>query len=290
MPRLGAHVSIGGGLPRAVDRAAALGCDAMQIFTKPARQWTARPLRAAEVAELKRKSKASGITPVFAHDSYLINLASSDVVLRSRSIAAFGEEMDRAEALGLSGLVMHPGSCATGSEEDGLRLVVEALEEVLSTRRRGKTMILLEHTAGQGNSLGYRFEHLAWIIRRLRGSRRVGVCLDTCHLLAAGYDIASSEGYEETFRAFDEIVGLKRLKLFHLNDSKKPCRSRVDRHEHIGRGCIGLEAFARLLRDPRFADMAMLLETPKSPSKRTSVDVADPLDRMNLATLRRLLA
>ena len=291
MPRLGAHLSIAGGLPRAVDRAEASRCEALQIFTKSVGQWRARPLPKAEVDLFRRRVAESGIRPVVAHNSYLINLASALPSLREQSIASMRDELARAETLGLSGVVMHPGSFTSGTEHDGLRLIAEALAQLLRERPRGRTMILLEHTAGQGTNLGHRFEHLAEIIGRLRGSPRVGVCLDTCHLLAAGYDICSEEGYEHTFREFDRIVGLDRIKVFHLNDSKKPCGSRVDRHEHIGKGCLGLEPFRRLLNDRRFTDLPMLLETPKleTPESRRRSDL-DPWDARNLRTLRRLIA
>ena len=290
MPRLGAHLSIAGGLPRAVDRAEASGCQALQIFTKSAGQWRARELPAKEIALFKRRVRQTKIRPVIAHNSYLINLAAADPVLRARSIEALGDELDRAEALGLDGLVMHPGSYTSGTERGGLELIADGLADILQSRPDGRTRILLEHTAGQGTNLGHRFEHLAGIIDRLGGSPRVGVCLDTCHLLAAGYDIRSEQGYEETFRQFGQIVGFSRLKAFHFNDSKKPCGSRVDRHEHIGKGCLGLEPFRRILNDPRFARLPMLLETPKldTPQSRRLSDV-DPLDRKNLDVLRRLL-
>ena len=284
-------MSIAGGLPRAVDRAQASRCDALQIFTKSVGQWRARPLPADEVIAFRERLRETGIRPVVAHNSYLINLAAAAASLRAQSIAALGEEIDRAEILGLDGLVMHPGSYTTGTEEEGLRLIAEGLSGLLRTRRRGRTMILLEHTAGQGTNLGHRFEQIATIIERLKGSARVGVCLDTCHLLASGYDICSEEGYEETFREFDRIIGLDRIKVFHLNDSKRPCGSRVDRHEHIGKGCIGLGPFRRLLNDPRFATLPMLLETPKldTLASRRRSDV-DPWDRRNLKTLRGLIA
>lgn len=290
MPRLGAHMSIAGGLPRAVDRAHASRCQALQIFTKSAGQWRARPLPPEETALFRRRIDETGIGPVVAHNSYLINLAAASPALRAQSIAALGEELDRAEALGLDGLVMHPGSYTTGTEEAGLRLIARGLAEVLAARPQARTMVLLEHTAGQGTNLGHRFEHLAAILAALDGSPRVGVCLDTCHLLAAGYDLCAPSGYDDTFRDFDRLVGLDRLRVFHLNDSKKPCGSRVDRHEHIGKGCLGPEPFRRLLRDPRFAGLPMLLETPKleTPESRRRSDV-DPWDARNLRTLRRLM-
>src|SRR5919108_4117744 len=290
MPRLGAHLSIAGGLPRAVDRAKASRCEALQIFTKSAGQWRARPLPREEVTLFRTRVEETGIRPVVAHNSYLINVAAAAPVLRAQSIASLGEELDRAEALGLDGLVMHPGSFTTGTEDDGLRRISDALAEVLMSRPAGRTMLLLEHTAGQGTNLGHRFEHLAAILDGLGGSTRVGVCLDTCHLLTAGYDICSEEGYRETFRAFGSIVGFSRLKAFHLNDSKKPCGSRIDRHEHIGKGCLGLEPFRRIVNDRRFAKLPMLLETPKldTPESRRRSDI-DPLDKINLATLRSLI-
>jgi deoxyribonuclease-4 len=289
MPRLGAHLSIAGGLPRAVDRAVASRCEALQIFTKSAGQWRARPLPPDEIVLFRRRVAETGIHPVVAHNSYLINLATGAPALRAQSLAALGEELDRAEALGLDGLVMHPGSYTIGTETDGLRLIADGLRQLLVERPHARTMILLEHTAGQGTNLGHRFEHLAEIIGRLDGSPRVGVCLDTCHLLTAGYDICSEKGYRATFRDFDRLVGLERLKVFHLNDSKKPCGSRVDRHEHIGEGCLGLEPFRRLVNDHRFLDLPMLLETPKGEGKATGPIAADPLDVKNLTTLRSLV-
>jgi deoxyribonuclease-4 len=284
-------MSIAGGLPRAVDRAQAARCQALQIFTKSAGQWRARPLPQEEIDAFKVKVARAGIRPVVAHNSYLINIATAQPELRAQSIAALREELARAAALGLDGLVMHPGSYTSGTEEDGLRLIAEALRQLLDERPEDRTLVLLEGTAGQGTNLGHRFEHLAEIIDRLDGDPRVGVCLDTCHLLAAGYDICSPDGYAGTFAAFDRIVGLGRIKAFHLNDSKKPCGSRVDRHEHIGKGCLGLEPFRMLLNDPRFAEHPMLLETPKleTPESRRKSDL-DPWDARNLRTLRRLIA
>lgn len=290
MPRLGAHMSIAGGLPRAVDRARASGCDAMQIFTKSVGQWRARELPDEEIARFRRRVVETGIQPVVAHNSYLINLAAASPALRAQSIDALREELDRAEALGLAGLVMHPGSHTTGTEADGLCLIADGLARILRARPRMKVRILLEHTAGQGTNLGHRFEHLAGLLERLDGSPRVGVCLDTCHLLAAGYDISSPAGYRRTFDEFDRVVGLDRLAGFHLNDSKTPCGSRVDRHEHIGKGCLGVEPFRMLLNDARFDGLPMLLETPKlgTAASRRSGD-CDPWDARNLRTLRRLM-
>jgi deoxyribonuclease-4 len=290
MPRLGAHLSIAGGLPRAVDRAVASRCEALQIFTKSAGQWRARPLPDDEVTLFRRRVVDSGIRPVFAHNSYLINIAAAAPLLRRQSLDALREELDRADRLGLDGLIMHPGSFTTGTEAQGLALIADGLQQLLAGRTPGSAMIILEHTAGQGTNLGHRFEHLAAIIERLDGAAPVGVCLDTCHLLTAGYDLCSEAGYRRTFREFDRLIGLERIKVFHLNDSKKPCGSRVDRHEHIGKGCLGLDPFRRLVNDRRFATLPMLLETPKldTPESRRRSDV-DPWDARNLRTLRRLM-
>lgn len=289
-PRLGAHMSVAGGLPRAVERAVVHGCDALQIFAKNANQWRGRPLPPDEIREFRARVRAAGIGPVVSHASYLINLATTDAALRRQSIDAMADEIDRADALGLLGVVLHPGAYTAGNEADGLELIAAALLDLLRDRRRGKTMVLLEHTAGQGTSLGSTFEQLASIIGKMNDHPRVGVCLDTCHLLASGYDIATSDGYAATFKQFGRIVGFDRLKAFHLNDSKKPLGSRVDRHEHIGDGCLGLEPFRRIVNDRRFAGLPMLLETPKGEGKPKGPIEADPLDVKNLAALRGLIA
>jgi deoxyribonuclease IV len=289
MPKLGAHMSVSGGLPRAVDRAVVHRCDALQIFVKNASQWRGRTVPAEEVREFRAKVKTAGIDPVVSHASYLINLATADRALRRQSMEAMGDELDRAETLGLLGVVLHPGCYTAGSEAEGLGLIADSLLELLKDRPRGRALVLLEHTAGQGTSLGCTFEQLALIIARMGKHRRIGVCLDTCHLLASGYDIVTPEGYEATFRQFDALVGFDRLKVFHLNDSKRPLGSRVDRHEHIGKGCLGLEPFRRILNDPRFRHLPMMLETPKGERKASGPIVADPLDVRNLRTLRRLI-
>jgi deoxyribonuclease-4 len=234
--------------------------------------------------------KAAGIWPVVSHASYLINLATTNPALRRQSMEAMGDELDRAEALGLLGVVLHPGAYTIGSEAEGLSLVADALLELLRAWRRGKTMILLEHTAGQGTTLGSTFEQLASIIAKMNDHRRVGVCLDTCHLIASGYDLCSPEGYASTFKQFGRLVGFERLRAFHLNDSKRPLGSRVDRHEHIGRGYLGLEPFRRIVNDRRFRELPMLLETPKAEGKATGPIAIDPLDERNLNTLRELMA
>jgi deoxyribonuclease-4 len=282
-------MSVAGGLPRAVERAVVHRCEALQIFAKNASQWRGRPLPPEEIREFRAKVKASRIGPVVSHASYLINLASALPLLRRQSLDAMGDELDRAEALGLLGVVLHPGCYTVGSEAEGLELIAEALLELLRARRRGTTMILLEHTAGQGTSLGATFEQLASMIAKTNDHRRVGVCLDTCHLLASGYDIGSPEGYASTFTQFGRLVGFERLKAFHLNDSKKPLGSRVDRHEHIGQGCLGLDPFRRIVNDRRFRDLPMLLETPKAQGKAKGAIEVDPLDERNLETLRGLM-
>jgi deoxyribonuclease-4 len=283
-------MSVAGGLPRAVERALVHRCAALQIFAKNASQWRGRVLPPEEIREFRAKVKASGIAPVVSHASYLINLATTDHALRRQSVEAMGDELDRAEALGLFGVVLHPGCYTAGSEAEGLTLIAEGLLDLLRARRRGKTMVLLEHTAGQGTALGATFEQLASIIAKMNDHARVGVCLDTCHLLASGYDICSPEGYASTFKQFGRLVGFGRLKAFHLNDSKKPLGSRVDRHEHIGQGCLGLEPFRRIVNDRRFRDLPMLLETPKAEGKAKGAIEVDPLDEKNLNTLRSLIA
>jgi len=282
-------MSVAGGLPRAVDRAVVHRCEALQIFAKNASQWRGREIPREEVREFRAKIAAAGIAPVVSHAGYLINLATSLPALRRLSLDAMGDELDRAEALGLMGVVLHPGCYTTGNEAEGLGFVADGLVELLRARRRGRTMILLEHTAGQGTALGATFEQLASIIARMDGHRRVGVCLDTCHLIASGYDVCSPEGYASTFTRFDRLVGFDRLKAFHLNDSKRPLGSRVDRHEHIGQGCLGLEPFRRIVNDPRFRDLPMMLETPKEEGRSPAKVELDRFDEKNLETLRRLI-
>lgn len=282
-------MSVAGGLPRAIDRAVVHGCEALQIFAKNASQWRGRTIPPEEVCEFRAKLNATRIAPAVSHASYLINLASADRGLRRQSIEAMGDELDRAEALGLLGVVLHPGCYTIGSESDGLELIADALLDLLRERRRGRTMVLLEHTAGQGTALGCTFEQLASIVAKTGDHQRIGICLDTCHLLASGYDIVTAEGYAATFRQFGRLVGFDRLKVFHMNDSKRPLGSHVDRHEHIGEGCLGLEPFRRIVNDPRFRHLPMLLETPKGEGKARGPIVADPLDLRNLRALRQLI-
>jgi deoxyribonuclease IV len=287
--RIGAHMSVAGGVSKAVDRALVHGCESLQIFCKNANQWIGKPIDPDEIVRFRQRVDETRLSPVVSHASYLINLATSLPLLRQQSIAAFVDELERAESLGLLGVVIHPGTCTAGSEDDALRLVADAITSAFKARPRQKVKVLLEHTAGQGRTVGHRFEHLSTILAHLDGSPRVGVCLDTCHLLASGYNIADAAGYEDTFESFERIVGLERLEVFHGNDSKKPCGSRVDRHEHIGKGFVGLEPFRRLLADPRFTSKAILIETEKARSaERAGTLLVDPYDKKNLDTLRTL--
>ena len=286
---IGAHMSVAGGVTRAVERARIHGCEALQIFSKNASRWQAAPLDRAEIRAFRRRVDETGIGPVVSHGSYLINLATEDPALRALSIAALVDEIDRAHALGLLGVVLHPGTCTGGSVDNALRLVADATRRAFRARPRRRTMVLFEHTAGQGRTIGHRFEHLAAILRDLDGSPRAGVCLDTCHLVASGYDIVTPSGYAETFATFARLIGFDRLRVLHANDSKRPCGSRVDRHEHIGEGCLGLETFRRLVHDPRIAGLPLLIETRKSAeSCNPRTVVLDALDVRNLDTLRRL--
>lgn len=277
-------MSIAGGYHKAVEIALRAGCDCVQLFTKNNNQWRAKPISAAEAETFRSALADSGVRHPISHDSYLINLASPDDALWRRSIEAFTIELQRAELLGIPYVVMHPGAYVTSSEAEGLARIIAALDEIHADAPGLAVCTLLETTAGQGSNLGWRFEHLAEIKRGLRAPERVGVCVDTCHLFAAGYPLATAAEYESTMQAFDAIIGLDQIKAFHLNDSKKELGSRVDRHEHIGRGRMGLEPFRRLLNDPRFAEIPMYLETPKGQEDGVELDV------INLNTLRGLLA
>jgi deoxyribonuclease IV len=286
MPLFGAHLSIAGGLPRAVDRAVATGCDVLQVFTKSVGQWRARALEDSEVTAFREAVARAGLRAVVAHASYLINVATRQPALRRQSIAALAEELDRAGRLGLVGLVFHPGAAA---DRDGVARVAHALARVLQTATAHDPLLVLEHTAGQGVSLGRTFEELAAIRAAVPAPLRprVAVCLDTCHLLAAGYPIHTARGYRETMRAFDRVVGFAHLAVVHVNDSKRPCGSCIDRHAHIGDGCLGLETFGRLVNDRRFAHVPLILETPKTGGRPI---LADPLDLENLARLKDLVS
>jgi deoxyribonuclease-4 len=284
-------MSIAGGLPRAVERAHAAGCDTLQVFTKSSGQWRARPLPGAEVAAFRQACVTLDVQPVIAHASYLINLGSPDDALHTRSRAALGEELDRAELLGLLGVVLHPGSYTTTSEEAGLARIADGIVAVLNERTDHHTRLLLEHTAGQGTNLGHTFQQLGTIIddAEARGTPSIGVCLDTCHLLAAGYDLGSDKSYADTMAQLEHHVGLDRIQAIHLNDSKTPLGSRVDRHAHIGSGHVGLGAFRRLLTDSKLQALPMILETPKERSGTPTSVEADPMDLENLKMLRELM-
>ena len=282
MPLLGAHQSIAGGYYKAVETAAELGMDCVQIFTKNNNQWKGKPLTDVDINLFREAVARTGIRMPCAHDSYLINLASPDEALWTRSLDAFVVELERAEALGLAGVVMHPGSCVGASEEDSIARVVNGLAKAIDQTDGDSVEIWIEATAGQGSSLGHRFEHLRAILDGLEMHPRVGICIDSCHLFAAGYPLSLPSEYAETMRQFDEIVGIDRIRAFHLNDSKRELGSRVDRHEHIGKGHLGREAFRNILNDKRFAGIPMYMETPKGTANGRSFDAT------NLATLRRL--
>ncbi|MBS0264674.1 MAG: deoxyribonuclease IV [Planctomycetes bacterium] len=283
MPLLGAHMSIAGGYYKAVEAAAALQMDVVQLFTKNNNQWKAKPLAQSEIDDFQAALKATGIKYPVAHDSYLINLASPDDALWQKSLDAFVIELERAEALGLLGVVMHPGSFVDSTEAAGLARIVAALDEAHRRTAGFQTLTLLETTAGQGSNLGHRFEHIAQIADSVAASERVGVCVDTCHIFAAGYPLIEAAEYKATMQEFDRLVGIERIKAFHLNDSVRELGSRVDRHAKIGAGKLGLEPFRHLLNDRRFAKVPMYLETPKEDDER------DDLDAINMATLRALV-
>jgi len=280
MPLFGAHQSIAGGYHNALLTAQALQCDTVQLFTKNNMQWRAKDISDDDVRTFKRVLRQTRLRLPVAHNCYLINIASADAELYRKSLESLIVEVQRAEALGLRYLVMHPGSPVDCDETEGVSRVVQALDEVHRRCAGARVRILLETTAGQGSCLGHRFEHLAAILEQVDETERVGVCFDTCHVFAAGYPLAPEPAYRSTMRQFDRIIGLGRLKAFHMNDSQKPLGSRIDRHAHIGRGCLGLEPFRLLINDRRFRRHPMLLETPKEDGRRD-------MDRINLRTLRR---
>jgi deoxyribonuclease-4 len=283
MPLFGAHMSIAGGYHKALLAAHEHGCDTVQLFTKSTNQWKAKELTEEEVRVFRRILRQTRLRFPMAHDSYLINLASPDEVLYRKSIEAFVIEYQRAEQLGLRYLVAHPGAFLDSTEEAGLARVARALDEVHGRYPDYRVQVLLETTAGQGSCLGHRFEHLARILSLVSEPERLGICLDTCHVFAAGYALSPEREYQATMRAFDKVIGLRRLRAFHVNDSLKAFGSRVDRHSHIGRGLLGLEAFRLLVNDPRFRARPMILETPKEETGENDMDA------VNLKTLRGLL-
>jgi len=280
-PLLGAHMSIAGGVDKALLEGKKVDCDVIQIFTKSSRQWAAHPYSKEEIQNFLANQKETGIATVIAHDSYLLNLGSPDEKLRKRSVGGFIDEMERCETLSIPYLIAHPGAHTGAGEEEGIKTIARSLDDIHASCPGYNVRIALEITAGQGSNLGYRFEQIRDMIDATKESDRLRVCFDTEHAFAAGYDIRTREGYERTFGEFDEIIGLKRLAAFHLNDSKKEFHSRVDRHEHIGKGYIGVEAFRLLMNDERFRGIPMCLETPKGPDLKE--------DRENLTLLRSLI-
>ena len=278
---IGAHMSIAGGVNMAIGRARSIGCTAMQIFVKNNMQWLSRPLTRDEIRTFLEHQQRSELLSIFAHANYLINLAATNGQFHANSIRSLSEELVRADQLELPFLVLHPGAHLGAGEEAGLEKVVESIDCVFSGLPKIKTRIALETTAGQGSCLGNEFEHLAYIISRVREPERLCVCLDTAHVFASGYDIGTEASVRKTFREFGRVVGLDRLVGIHLNDSKTACGSRVDRHEHIGRGRIGLPAFRFIMGERRFRKIPKVLETPKGNDLREDV--------INLKTLRRLM-
>ena len=281
---IGAHMSISGGLHKALLRGKELTCDTIQMFTKSNMQWKARNLTQKEIDQFKHTQAETGISPIVGHDTYLINLASPAKETYKKSVDSFTMEMLRSEAIGLPYLVMHPGAHMDEGEKRGLKRIATSLNTAFKATKGTRVKVLLETTAGQGSNLGYRFEHLAEIIDMVDEPERVGVCYDTCHAFVAGYDIRTKKAYNATMREFDRIVGLDKLEVFHINDAKNGLGSRVDRHEHIGKGLLGLDAFRFVLTDRRFKNAPKILETPKGGTKGRS------WDEMNLATLRSLIA
>ena len=277
---LGAHTSIAGGVHRAIERSCSINCSAMQIFVKNNMQWFARPFLRQEITAFLDHPQRAALSSVFAHANYLINLAAINSQFYANSLRALLEELRRADQLELPFLVLHPGAHLGAGEEPGLRKIVAALDRVLAASPQVKTRIALETTAGQGSCLGNRFEHLAYIIANVREPERLCVCLDTAHIFAAGYDLGTKAEIRRTFAEFDRIIGRDRLVAVHLNDSKTTRGSQVDRHEHIGKGQIGLEAFRFIMSHGRFRKIPKVIETPKGK------DLAEDVE--NMKTLRDL--
>jgi deoxyribonuclease-4 len=278
----GAHVSISGGIENAPERGKSVGCNAIQVFTKNSNRWQSKPLQAKEIDAYKKNLDSAGIEYVAAHDSYLINLASPDKSARKRSLSAFIDEIERAGLLGIPDLVFHPGSHLGSGDEEGLKAVAECMNHAIEKTGDWEGVTLtVETTAGQGSNLGHRFEHIRYLMDNVENKKRVGVCVDTCHIFTAGYDLRKKPDYEKTFRELGNTIGFDHIRLFHVNDSKKDFASRVDRHEHIGKGYIGLGPFGYLVNDPRFKKIPMILETPKGKDLRE--------DKENLGILRNLI-
>ncbi len=282
MLELGSHLSVAGGVDKAVDRAEPLDMTSLQIFTKNANQWAAKPLDPDVVERFREKLSGSEIKKVVSHDSYLINIASPDDAMWEKSIAALKVELDRCDILGIPWLVSHPGAHMESGVEAGIDRVAAAVNRIHAEMPGGKASLALETTAGQGTTLGRTFEEIGAMIDKIDDKSRVSVCLDTCHVFAAGYDLRTPETYAETIQQFDRAIGLDYLKVIHLNDSQKPFGSHRDRHAHIGEGEIGLEAFRHVMNDPLLDGRPGILETPKGDD--------NTLDEMNLTTLRSLVA
>jgi deoxyribonuclease-4 len=282
-PMIGAHMSIAGGYHKAVVAGADLDMNVVQIFTKNNNQWRAKPITDGDVEQFSEALSKYEISHPLSHASYLINLASPDATLRKKSIDAFVIELQRAERLGISFVVLHPGSFTTSSEETGLKTIIQSLDEVHRQTSELQAQCLLENTAGQGSNLGWRFEQLATILDGVQQPERLGVCFDTCHAFAAGYPLTGPKDYKATMKQLNSLVGIERVRAIHLNDSKREFGSRVDRHEHIGKGEIGIEGFRNLLNDRRFRKTPMYLETPKGE------DEGQQWDAINLETLRSLV-
>lgn len=259
---LGAHVSIAGGVSRAIARGSDLGCETIQVFVKNASQWVGKPLTDDEIERFRQEHAASSIGPVVAHSTYLINLAATDANNLRRSRATLGDELDRCHRLGMAGLVVHPGAHLGAGEEAGIARIAESIREVLAERPEGTTRILLENTAGQGTLVGYRLQQLAAIMDLADRDPRIGICLDTCHAFGAGYAVHEEAGYGELVSEVDELFGSHEPTCLHLNDSRYDLGSRRDRHANLGEGNIGLSLFERLLHDPRWQDAPAILETP----------------------------
>ncbi|HRX86998.1 MAG TPA: deoxyribonuclease IV [Phycisphaerae bacterium] len=279
--RFGSHLSIAGGLHLALERAQAVGCDCLQVFVKNQKQWVGKPLTDEDVRLFRRAQRETGIKPVVAHASYLINLGSPDDAMWNRGIAAVVDELQRCEALGIRGLVLHPGAHMGEGEEAGLTRIAAGLDDVHRRAPGLAAKVLLETTAGQGTALGWRVEHLGSILQRVAAPDRLGVCLDTCHLFAAGYDLRDAAACDQLVGALKRHVTLRRVACIHVNDSKTPLASRVDRHTHIGDGHIGADGFRNILRDTRLARAPRILETPKGEN-----DQGEDFDAVNLRTLR----
>lgn len=277
---LGAHISIADGFGESLIRGKNIGCDTIQIFVKSNIQWKARDIKNFEIQEFFLNKRETKIDPVIAHSSYLINLASSNKRIRNLSIKSFKKELKTAQELKIQYFIFHPGYHKGVGLKVGIRLIAKALNQII-LRDNSKITILLETTSGQGSSIGYRFEQLAEIINLVNKKRRIGVCFDTCHVFSSGYEIRNRKDYEKTFEEFEKIIGIKRLKVFHLNDSKGDLGSRIDRHQHIGKGYLGLKPFRFILNDKRFQNIPMIIETPKDGGYKKDVE--------NLTILRSLI-